>query len=1478
MFLPKNTPGIPFGSMRNSADRISGHFRSDPLKRLSAICLIIIALLTLSSRNEARAGGATTYTWTGAVSTEWNLAGNWSAGGPPTNADNASVPAAPSGGRFPTISNASGTVYCRDLTVASGAVVNMTGGTLYFYHDWKNSGSFNGTGGTVVFAGSAGAGANWTTAAVNQFYNIVINSGIDPGFDNAANGFLSVGGNWTDYNTGALSVTNSYAVTFNGSGNQVITTSRGTNNSFYILKSSSAGGTVSLANAVKTAGNFLVTGGTFNPGTWQLTIAGTFSTFSGGTIKVGAATFSLNYSKNPTPSAGTTVEYYSTAAQTVSNSFTYSNLTLSGSGTKTFAGNTTISSTLSINPTAKAGLPNGSTSTANLLKFNTIQQSSGSWGSSISPAVHKNDTYFLSTTTGIINVATGCFGPDIPTLSATVNPICNAGSSTISITSGNLNGAASWQWYTVSCGGTSAGSGTSIIVSPTATTTYYVRGEGGCVSTPGTCAYITITVSAIPVAVSASATPNPVCAGSTLTLTGTATGATTWSWTGPNGFTSTQQNPAITGITSAGAGIYTLVAGSVCGSAAAVNTPSVAVTPRPTVTTTQTNALCYGAANGSITATAGGGTSPYQFSKDNGTTFVSGSSPYTFSGLVAGTYNVITRDANGCLSVATPVVITQPAVLVATITPSATVIHAGTTGITYTVSSGMSGYSWNLSGGGTITAGAGTRVITVTWNTAGDYTVTVQYTNAQGCLATGTLAVTVLPSDTFAAGAYIIDAGQNSTINAGLKPYGLVYALLKAGIPVNWSINPAKIKDGVDFTLPAGKSYKGGPFIISADYASNPTVISLVATWRSSGAVVDGPVTAGFSAPVYEILTKWPKGYLDADNQDLITPYYSNAGVPTDSYRLNSSPLDLPPCAGGGDEVYILPHADPQNWTGAQVNALVNFMTNGGYLWVGCHAVSALDLPLPTSSPTIQGFKFLTTGGLVPWTNHDKPAANATYTYNPAAASDPVMQFIGTMDASMHNGSEEIYLPKTGSSWRSSTTVAVYNNNYTDAITHITYSYPANPATLVAYGRTYGDPAKGMVMYEAAHSYDGKGTTASQIATERAFFNFLLLAGTQAQHSESGPTTADAGPSQSICGSISAVLAANTPFIGSGSWSVTSGPSTLLSQFSSITDPAATFTPAGGNGAYILRWTITSGACTTTSDMTLTVNPAQSPPAIGAITQPTCSVSTGSVVLNGLPAGSWTINPGGIAGTGTITTLTGLDSGTYSFTVTNSGGCTSPASADVVINPHPQTPVGPDQAISILSGETFTITPEGVPPGTTYTWTAPVYTGGVTGGSAQSTPQSSISGTLSIPSGSGTATYTVTPTAGSCTGAAFTVTVTVTTACVPVSITSQPANGGFCINSGNASFTAGVSGTSPITFQWQYNNGGTWVNVADGIPAGAAYSNSTSATLDVTGISAAGIYQYHCVMTNCGGGNTATTSAATLTVNALPSTSAIYHR
>jgi len=349
------------------------------------------------------------------------------------------------------------------------------------------------------------------------------------------------------------------------------------------------------------------------------------------------------------------------------------------------------------------------------------------------------------------------------------------------------------------------------------------------------------------------------------------------------------------------------------------------------------------------------------------------------------------------------------------------------------------------------------------------------------------------PTTTFIAGAYIIDMGQpTQTVATGLKPYGLVYQLIITSVtPVNWAINSSKVKDGIDFTASTSagsKSYKGGSFIISSEYIT-ASIITLINTWKTKGVVVDGPTVGSFTAPVYKELTSWPIGVLDAQNDGIIKPYYDNAEVPTTSYILNANPLMLTGCTGG--DLYVLPHADPNQWDPTWVAALQNYINNGGYLWSGCHAVSELE--------NIPGCNFLSNNGLVPYGDHSDENGNPTYTYNTSSVASPIMQFVGAMDVASANGSEQIYVPgATG--WRSTTTQAVYSNGYVNTKPNpdVAYTYP-NSALVLAYGPAFGDINKGMVMYEAGHNLNNVNPISQRVAAQRAYFNFVLMAGVQRQ-------------------------------------------------------------------------------------------------------------------------------------------------------------------------------------------------------------------------------------------------------------------------------------------------------------------------------------------------------------------------------------------
>ncbi|MEI8202005.1 MAG: T9SS type A sorting domain-containing protein [Bacteroidota bacterium] len=131
------------------------------------------------------------------------------------------------------------------------------------------------------------------------------------------------------------------------------------------------------------------------------------------------------------------------------------------------------------------------------------------------------------------------------------------------------------------------------------------------------------------------------------------------------------------------------------------------------------------------------------------------------------------------------------------------------------------------------------------------------------------------------------------------------------------------------------------------------------------------------------------------------------------------------------------------------------------------------------------------------------------------------------------------------------------------------------------------------------------------------------------------------------------------------------------------TNSATTYTSPTAAGTYVVWVRAFDGSCWSSAvTSTATIAPLPVAPTVGTITQPTCTLTTGSVVLSGLPNnGSWTITrtPGAVTstGSGTTSTISGIPTGTYTFTVTNSSGCVSLASANVVINAAPTPPTAP---------------------------------------------------------------------------------------------------------------------------------------------------------------------------------------------------------
>ncbi|MEZ5047640.1 MAG: hypothetical protein R2831_11690 [Chitinophagaceae bacterium] len=81
-----------------------------------------------------------------------------------------------------------------------------------------------------------------------------------------------------------------------------------------------------------------------------------------------------------------------------------------------------------------------------------------------------------------LSIFINCKNPGLPTITQTTGfNACGEQGIILSTTSDSLYDAAYWNWYTGSCGATLIDTGLSIFVKPTDTTTYFIKGEGGCV-------------------------------------------------------------------------------------------------------------------------------------------------------------------------------------------------------------------------------------------------------------------------------------------------------------------------------------------------------------------------------------------------------------------------------------------------------------------------------------------------------------------------------------------------------------------------------------------------------------------------------------------------------------------------------------------------------------------------------------------------------------------------------------------------------------------------------------------------------------------------------------------------------------------------------------------------------------------------------------------------------------------------------------
>ncbi|RZJ85777.1 MAG: hypothetical protein EOO60_14315, partial [Hymenobacter sp.] len=181
------------------------------------------------------------------------------------------------------------------------------------------------------------------------------------------------------------------------------------------------------------------------------------------------------------------------------------------------------------------------------------------------------------------------------------------------------------------------------------------------------------------------------------------------------------------------AGVFTVHIKDANGCVSAAQSIVINQPPTLAFSTNATNVSCFSGTNGSITFTASGGTGAYQYSITNGRSFQASNS---FTGLAAGAYPVLTKDANGCLAEGPTVIISQPSALVLTIEQANVNCNGAATGtIVAGASGGTPAYQYSKDNGATYQSSNQFNSLT-----AGTYSIRIK--DANNCLS-GTQTVTI---------------------------------------------------------------------------------------------------------------------------------------------------------------------------------------------------------------------------------------------------------------------------------------------------------------------------------------------------------------------------------------------------------------------------------------------------------------------------------------------------------------------------------------------------------------------------------------------------------------------------------------------------------------------------------------------------------------------------------------------------------------
>ncbi|HOU96140.1 MAG TPA: HYR domain-containing protein, partial [Bacteroidales bacterium] len=306
--------------------------------------------------------------------------------------------------------------------------------------------------------------------------------------------------------------------------------------------------------------------------------------------------------------------------------------------------------------------------------------------------------------------------------------------------------------------------------------------------------------------IAAAGSNSPVCQTGIINLTGLPNGMASYAWTGPNGFTSTLQNPSIPGATSAMSGVYNLTVKDASGCTASAST-NVTVTPLNTIVLTSglgtdNQIICINTAITNITYSTTGATGATFAGLPTGVTGSWASDVVTISGSpsVAGTFNYTVTLTGGCGNITKTGVIKVDPLNTITLTSApgtdnqTVCIGTPITNITYSTTGATGATVTGLPTGVTGIWAAGVVTISGSPTVSGTFNYTVTLTGGCGYVpANGT--ITVTPNNTITLTSASGTDNQTVCINTAITNItysttgatGATFAGLPIGVTGSWA-------------------------------------------------------------------------------------------------------------------------------------------------------------------------------------------------------------------------------------------------------------------------------------------------------------------------------------------------------------------------------------------------------------------------------------------------------------------------------------------------------------------------------------------------------------------------------------------------------------------------------------------------------------------------------------------------------------------